>query len=67
MQASHEHVSLIVGEVATVGVGWLNFSNRPGRVFLGQTLIKIEHYKVKWVLKFVQQWNIDSLPFQLGE
>ena len=38
--------------------------------FIDQTLMKVEHKKVKWVVKFVQKWNLilhppSSPPLQL--
>ena len=31
-------------------------------VGLGQTLIKVAPNKVKWVVKFVQKWNLNTSP-----
>ena len=29
---------------------------------LGQTLIKVEPSKIRWVVKFVQKWNLEPPP-----
>ena len=33
----------------------------------GQTLVKVENNKVKWVGKFVQKWNLIHLQLGTGE
>ena len=35
---------------------------KKGWSFLGQPVIKFEPNKVKWVVKFVQKWNL-TLPY----
>ena len=35
---------------------------KKGGSFLGQLVIKFEANKVKWVVKFVQKWNL-TLPY----
>ena len=35
-------------------------------MFLGQSFIKVEPNKVKWIVGFAQRWNPPLQPLQLG-
>ena len=57
-------VSVLLDTPSSAGTD-INTTLKKGGSILVQTLMKVEPSKMKWVVKFVQKWNVTIHPYNL--